>query len=94
MLYQVHQTIQEYNKTSGGFFNYTTPNPGSISQWTSCSDKEFLLNAKTPEITFNYEIEPTSSQTPIEIEAILGASIIIAVLGAGIGLFLYLMKKN
>jgi hypothetical protein len=97
-LNQTQQTIQEYNKTSEGFFNYTAPDQGNISQWTYCSVREVLLNANTPEITFNYEIEPTLSPTPNKqtpySEVILGASIIIAVLGASIGLLLYLMKKN
>jgi hypothetical protein len=90
-------TIQEYNRTSGDFFNYTALNPGSISQWTYCSGREFLLNANTPEITFDYEIEPTSPPTttePIELETIIGTIIVIAVLGAGLVFFLYLIKKN
>lgn len=93
---QTHQTILEYNRTSGGFFNYTAPNTGNISQWTYCSGRELLLNANTPEITFNYEIEPTPTpeNQSLNTEAIIGATIIVAILGAGIGLLFYLIKKN
>jgi len=91
---QTIHTIQEYNKTSEGIFNYTAPNQGNISHWTYCSSRRFLLDARTPEITFNYEIEPTPSPTPIELEAIIGVIIIISVFGTGIGFFIYLLKKN
>lgn len=55
----------------------------------------FTINTKTPTPSPTPTSSPTpDNQQPLNAEVIIGVSIIITVLGAGIGFFLYLMKKN
>jgi len=82
-----YSSVKEYFGVPGAPFTTYTFN-GEVSGWSETQTITMPSSLPSP----SPPIEPTA--TPIVTEAIIGATIIIALLGVGIGFFLYLMKKK
>jgi hypothetical protein len=78
------------------FYNDPSPEPGDYLQYSKNITKtiDFTVNADLP--TSSPEITSTPSNEPqsTEIEVILGVAVTVAVLGAGLGLLVYLIKRK